>query len=57
LPKLISKTAMRLFLKQKGKRTAIETFEQAEQTMQNILLKAIARAEKNKRNTVMTQDI
>jgi histone H3/H4 len=54
---IISKNSVREFLKQNGKRIASDTFSALDQEIKDLLLKAVKRAEKNHRSTVMPQDL
>jgi histone H3/H4 len=54
---IISKNSVREFLKQNGKRVASDTFGEVDKEVRELLLKAIKRADKNHRSTVMPQDL
>ncbi|MEM4255325.1 MAG: hypothetical protein QXR53_03275 [Candidatus Norongarragalinales archaeon] len=54
---LLSKNTVRTFLKQNGKRVATETFSELDKEVRALLLKAVKRAERNHRSTVMPQDL
>lgn len=54
---LLSKNTVRIYLKQNGKRIASETFGELDQEVRALLLKAVKRAERNHRSTVMPQDL
>ena len=54
---LLSKNTVRMFLKQNGKRIATDTFDQIDQDVRAMLMRAVKRAELNHRATVMPQDL
>ena len=54
---LLSKSTVRIFLKKSGMRVATETFQELEKRSAELLERAISRAKKNGRSTVMPQDL
>ena len=54
---LVSKTAIRAFLKKEGKRVSVPSFGQMEDEFRAMLLRAVKRADMNKRQTILLQDI
>ncbi|VVC03591.1 Uncharacterised protein [Candidatus Burarchaeum australiense] len=54
---LISKNTVRVFLKQHEKRIASGMFSALDQEVRAMLLKAVKRANVNRRSTVMPQDL
>ena len=50
-------SSVKIFLKQNKMRVAAATYEALDKEIETMLLRACKRAEKNKRHTVMPQDL
>ncbi len=54
---LLSKSTVRIFLKRCGMRVATEAFQELEIRAAELLERAVSRAKKNGRRTIMPQDL
>lgn len=53
----VNKTKIREYFKQAGMASSEKAFEQIDQTVEVILREAVVRSKKNRRRTVLQQDI